>query len=86
MKVSEVAGERVDNKAKLEVIRQEEQAIKQEHEEIAKSEEEDEKKKAIKVGEFFCLHKKIHSLFSYATSMSLNDKSILQTFVCKFRL
>ena len=48
VKISEVAGERVDNKAKIDLIRQEEEAIKeqQKEEEEKRKAEEQEKIKA----------------------------------------
>lgn len=48
MKILEVTGDRVDNKSKLEVIRQEEEIIRREKEE-RKQEEEAEKLAKIKV-------------------------------------
>ena len=46
MKISEVSGDRIDNKAKLGVIKQEEDIIKQEEEEAKLLEERDAKAKA----------------------------------------
>ena len=40
MKISEVSGDRVDNKTKLEIIQKEEEAIREEIEETAKLEEQ----------------------------------------------
>ena len=51
MKISEVTGDRIDNKAKLEIIKQEEAAIRLEKEErekaVAKEKQEEELKKKV---------------------------------------
>ena len=47
MKISEVTGDRVDNKTKLEIIQKEEEAIREEIEEKVKLEEQAEKQKQV---------------------------------------
>lgn len=46
MKILEVSGDRVDNKSKLEIIKQEEEMIQQEKAELEKQHKEEELKKA----------------------------------------
>ncbi|CAH1783641.1 unnamed protein product, partial [Owenia fusiformis] len=48
IKVAEVSGEKVDNTAKLELIRQEEEAIKREQEEMKETEEREEREAKLK--------------------------------------
>ena len=48
MKISEVTGDRVDNKTKLEIIQKEEEAIREEIEEKVKLEEQAEKQKQVR--------------------------------------
>ena len=47
MKISEVSGDRVDNKTKLEIIQKEEEAIREEIEEKVMLEEQTEKQKQV---------------------------------------
>ena len=47
VKISEVTGDRVDNKTKLEIIQKEEEAIREEIEEKVKLEEQAEKQKQV---------------------------------------
>ena len=53
MKISEVSGDRVDNKTKLEIIQKEEEAIREEIEETAKLEEQAVMQKQVRVGASF---------------------------------
>ena len=50
MKISEVSGDRVDNKTKLEIIQKEEEAIREEIEETAKLEEQAVMQKQVRGG------------------------------------
>ena len=55
VKISEVSGDRVDNKTKLEIIQKEEEAIREEIEETAKLEEEAVMQKQVRGGAAFSM-------------------------------